>query len=186
MSRIRFASAVDVFAAYSTVAEDVGQPACDLPPLDFLKQLTGLPQPRAAVAFLAYLLPKREAVWWGCRTVRALSPGLSDNEESAILAAEGWVREPTEERRRLAVRAFFESAETGPGHWCALAAGRSSGNLAQTDTEAFPVEPFMSARNVMIAVLAVGGRVQPEVYAERVKICVRAGAEFAAGGQLAL
>lgn len=186
MSRIRFASAVDVFSAFTTVAEDVGQPARDMPPLDYLRDMLGLPQPRAAVAFLAYLLPKREAVWWGCRAVRALSPALGGDEDAALLTAEGWVREPTEDRRRLAVRAFFESAETGPGHWCALAAGRSSGNLAQTDTDAFPVEPFMSARNVMIAVLAAGGRVAPETYAERLKACVRAGGEFASGGQLML
>ena len=97
----RFSSANDVFEAFPAARDDI-----DVPPTDeaaaayFMRSLMASDTPEDTVAFCAYLLPRREAVWWGCQSVKSLHPAArSSEEDQALAAAEAWVREPEEERR---------------------------------------------------------------------------------------
>src|SRR5688572_17376575 len=56
-----------------------------------------------AISFLARLLSKPEAIWWGCLCVwNAARPNPSPAAEAALEATLRWLQEPTEAHRRAA------------------------------------------------------------------------------------
>lgn len=95
--RLRFATARQVFEAFPTAAADIEVQPGDDAALDFARKLLAPGRRFEAVVYIAYLLPRREAVWWGCQCVRAISGNKTDD---ALLSAEAWVREPEETTRR--------------------------------------------------------------------------------------
>src|ERR1700758_3958241 len=103
MTTLRFAVASEVFEAFPTARNDIAAKPTSQPPLVFLRALAGGPTPDDALAFCAYLLPRREAVWWACQCVRALLGQPTEEDQVALQAAEAWVYEPDEERRRAAL-----------------------------------------------------------------------------------
>src|SRR5213080_3041319 len=61
-------------------------------PAQFLQALQDKQQFPDAVRFLAYALPKREAVWWACLCTRAVAgSNLPPKIAAAVQAAEKWV-----------------------------------------------------------------------------------------------
>src|SRR4029079_12459895 len=80
-----------------------------------------------AVRFMAHALPKREAVWWSCQCARQIYGAvLRPRAAHALLAAESWATNPTEEHRRAAMPPAEEAGlGTPPG--CAAAAAFWSG-----------------------------------------------------------
>jgi hypothetical protein len=71
-SRIRFATARNVFEAFPELGRVLAPPADDPAPLDYTRAALSSPRPTDAIIFLAYLLPRREAVWWAIQCVRAM------------------------------------------------------------------------------------------------------------------
>jgi hypothetical protein len=59
-----------------------------------------------AVRFLAFGLPQRRAIWWGCLCVRQAAPSLPEDQERALKAAARWAQEPGEPRRKAAEEAL--------------------------------------------------------------------------------
>src|SRR5262249_28303423 len=56
-----------------------------------------------ALRFLAYRLPKREAVWWGALCAwKGLRPNPPEADEAALHSAVLWVRDDSEANRRVA------------------------------------------------------------------------------------
>ena len=98
-------------------------------PVAFVNAAAEAGKLREAAAMCAYLLPKRDAVWWVCRALRS-RPGLIEPADQALLAAEAWARETTEEARDVADRWARASDQQAPPTWAAYAAGFTSGNLA--------------------------------------------------------
>lgn len=184
-SRIRFETAAAVFEAFDTAAVDVGEPPTEERPSVFLKRLMAKTPPLGAVGFLAHALPKREAVWWACRAVSNLT-GVAEGADKQLAAAEAWVREPDEARRRAALEAAMMTASLAPGRWCAFAAGWSSGSSSLDETLSAPVQPHMTAHAVYIAVLRAADHIGYVDYAARLKACVASGAAFAEGDPLNL
>ena len=105
MSNLRFFTAREVFEALPGAAGDMaGIPESDAEtPLDFLTRLLASSTPEDAVSFAAYLLGRREAVWWACACHRLLGQPSNRDDEKGLLMAEAWVREPEEHRRRAAL-----------------------------------------------------------------------------------
>jgi len=130
MALIRFATARDLFEAFPTAQQDVDAEPSDTPPLDYLRTLADSGELNKAVAFCAYLLPRREAVGWGCWSVRRLAEKLPAEEEPGVRAAEDWVEVPEEDRRVAALELGTRSNYQWPSTWLALAAGWSGGNIA--------------------------------------------------------
>ncbi|OYW31289.1 MAG: hypothetical protein B7Z15_07710 [Rhizobiales bacterium 32-66-8] len=84
-----------------------------------------------AIRYLAVALPRREAVWWACACRRKfLPPDLPEAEARAWQAAEDWVYDPVEPKRRVCFAPGealkFETA----GAYAALGAFWSGGSLA--------------------------------------------------------
>jgi hypothetical protein len=179
-SRIRFTAARQIFEAFPIASDDIATVAGDEDPLSFARKLLHSKQPFEAIAFCAYLLPRRETVWWACQCVRAMID--PSGEEAALKAAEAWVREPEEATRRAALDLGATASKRAATTWLASAAGWSGGNM--TDPSPIPVTapPYLTAKAAMgalsLALAKVGALEQPAwIFA-----CAEAGIRFAEGG----
>lgn len=172
MSRLlRFATAQEVFEAFPVARDDLEAAPSEEPPLAFLEALVASPTPEDAVGFCAYLLPRREAVWWACQCLRALDPSPPAEEAAAIQAAEAWVREPEEHYRRAALQLGLDGDRRAPATWAALAAAWSGGSLfLDGSTTAAP--PHMTAKSARAAVLVALARVGAKERAARLRACI--------------
>src|ERR1035437_1844565 len=124
--------------AISSVAELTYEAAAlvraALHPRDYLALLIDKALFADAVRFLAHALPKREAVWWGWFCARrAAGQNPLPKIKAALDAAEKWIAQPNEEKRRDAMAAA-QVAGFGTAAGCAaLAAFLSGGSLAPPD-----------------------------------------------------
>ncbi len=121
-----------------------------------------------AVRFLAFALPKREAVWWACLCARAAGPS-APAALAALEAAERWAARPTDEHRRTCLAAA-EAADFGtPAGCAAVAAFWSEGSLAPPGQPAVPpkddLTPGAVANAVILAAVAREPQNAPETFA---------------------
>jgi hypothetical protein len=156
MAAERFLTARDVFEAFPTAGEDIEAVPSDQAPLDFLLGLVGSGTPEDAIGFCAYLLPKREAVWWGCSCVR----GLANGQQRSVVegsrgfqAAEIWVKDPQHGRRIEALRIGMVGPRGDAGTWLALGAAWSGGDMSGNPQTPVPAPPYLTAKAIRAAVL---------------------------------
>jgi len=95
-----------------------------------------------AVTFCAYLLPRREAVWWACRCARTPLNKIAEDRAAGLLAAEAWVEEPDDERRQVALDIGTRGHCDDPLTWVALAAGWTGGLLVSGPQRPIPMPPI--------------------------------------------
>ena len=174
-SRIRFADAADVFDAFAGLQQYAAKAPGVTPPLDYARRLSGSRRPFEALVFLAHLLPRREAIWWGCQCVAA----VSRQEEEGWRLAERWVRNPDDALRREALAHSLEPRS--PGAWLARAVGHSGGSLAAPDQPPSPPAPEASGMAVNAAiVLAIVAEPEERIH-PWIRSCADAGIRFAEG-----
>src|SRR5512143_2593366 len=84
-----------------------------------------------ALAFLAYSLPTREAIWWAWTCARRMAaPQPTPAVQAALDGTERWIAQPSEINRRPTLE-LAESADLGtPAGCAALAVFFSGGSLA--------------------------------------------------------
>lgn len=180
-NRIRFLSAAQVVEAFPGAADDLGEIGPDRSPLDHLALLAESEDPNPAIIFAALALPKREAVWWGCLTLRGM--GLVDEaSQEGLRLAEAWVREPEEAERRAAGE--FAEAEyfEGAGAWIAFAAFTTSGSLAPAGLQAVPPGPEVSGKCVAMAVMLATADDDAFVRLANLRTALASARDFATGG----
>jgi hypothetical protein len=153
MARLRFETVRDVIEAFPIAEHELNIEASDDPALDFLSSLTSGGAVDKAAGFCAFLLPRREAVWWGCRSVRTLVPRRTLDEEEGLRVAEEWVHDPAEDRRVTAL-------ELGMHHSTKLA---------------IPIQPHQTARAVRAAILIAACRVNMADKTELMRTCLEDG-----------
>jgi hypothetical protein len=124
-------------------------------------------------------LPRREAVWWGCQCVRAMSEGKADE---ALKAAEAWVRDPDEGPRRAALAIWEAGDRRAPTTWLAMAVGQSGGSVAPADAPPRPAPPHMTGVGVKCAVILAIAETPTRDQPAWVSACVEAAIRFAEGG----
>ena len=174
-SRIRFADALDVYQAFPRLEHFAPRPAGSVAPLDHARALA----PAAALAFLAHLLPRREAVWWGCQSVSAVL-GAAARSEGLRLALH-WVRDPDETLRREAL-AFSQAGDLrDPANWLARAAGHSGGSLLAPEHPPRPPAPDACAMAVNAAVVLAATSAPAPMILPWMRECAEAAARFAKG-----
>jgi hypothetical protein len=177
MSRLRFAAAREVFEAFPSAYQDIEERPTEAPPLAFLRSLASGPTPNDAIGFCAYLLPRREAVWWASRCVRSLIGTPTEDDEVALRAAEDWVREPEEPRRRAALEIGLNGSRRAASTWVALAAGWSGGSIIVSESGGPPAPPYLTAKAARNALmLALIGKPHK---AAQISQCVERGVEIA-------
>jgi hypothetical protein len=179
MAQLRFTTARDLFEAFETAREDIRVEPADVPSLEFLNSLVKAGDLQNAVSFCAYLLPRREAVWWACQSVRSIVRRFGETDEAYLQAAEAWVNEPEEERRLTALDFGMEGDKTMPAAWTALAAGWSGGAMVRNEHNAAPAPPHATPKAVIAAILICTASMQGEVRDRHLANCVQSAIRLA-------
>jgi hypothetical protein len=171
MSRLRFSTAQEVFEAFPSARQSIRTAPTNEPPLSFLARLVKTGGGKEAIGFCAFLLPRREAVWWALQSVQRMQPPGTP-QDAGLKAAEAWVRDPTDETRRAALAIGETADEASPGTWVARAAGWSGGSMVAS--HAVPCPPDLTAKTARIAVLTALGRVPERDRDAALRNCVEA------------
>lgn len=180
-SLIRFATARSLFEAFPELATRVTAEPTDEPPVSFLKKLQARTKFGEAVSFCAFLLPRRESVWWGCGSVRSFLRDAFPAQPAGLIAAEAWVSAPDDQHRRAALEAGNCSDDANPLTWLARAAGWSGGTLSSHPKGQVPVPQYMTPRAVRIAILL--GAAQATTDREAIhRDCIASGIRIAETG----
>jgi hypothetical protein len=181
VSSVRFATVNDLYETFPTAIEDVGTPPAEEPSLAFLQTLVEEQQWYPAISFSTYLLARREAVWWGCQSLRGLRPPRTAAEAAALEAAEAWVYEPGEELRRVALTLGTKSHAGTAATWMALAAGWSGGNIVAPELAPVPAPPHLTARAVRTGLMIAMAQIPSEDAAALLKPCIKNCIELVTG-----
>jgi hypothetical protein len=176
MARPRFATARELIGAFPFARYDLETKPTEQPPVEFIRSLAAASAYRDAVSCCAYLLPRREAVWWACQCVRASGQTLLADEKSALEAAEAWVRTPEEDFRQAALSFGIDGPAESPAIWACRAAACSGGIVSHTSKGPLRAQPEATARAARAAVLAaataVAGREQDKYFRSCVNECL--------------
>src|SRR5882762_491792 len=109
MSLLRFATAEALFETFPELLQKISARPGEQCPTVFLRTLVAAGKIADAVTFCAYLLPRREAVWWACGCARTLLGDIAQSRAACLLAAEAWVYQPDDEHRQAALEVGIQS-----------------------------------------------------------------------------
>jgi len=177
MARPRFATAGEVFSAFPFARYDLQAKPTEQPPIEFIRSLAASGAYRDAVSFCAYVLPRREAVWWACQCARANGKSLLPEERAALDAAEAWVRTPEEDYRQAALKFGTEEPTDSAAIWACRAAAFSGGIVSNTPKGPVRAQPEATARatraTVLIAATTVESHGQDKYFKSCIDECLR-------------
>lgn len=182
-NRIRYTTAAQVAEAFPSVAEMMGEGDVvdDRAPLAFLEACAAAEEPAGGIAFAAFALPKREAIWWGCLGLRSLNL-LSGPAIQALEATELWVRTPEEAERRRCGEIAMEQEFGNAGAIIAQGAFCSGGSIGLPEFPAVLPEPDITAKCIFGALLGCIGGDDPLKMDARIRRVVLSAVDFAGGG----
>jgi hypothetical protein len=181
MKQVRFSTLQDLFGAYPSAGEDVGKGDPDMPSLDFLRQLADTKDWEPAISLCAYLLPRREAVAWGCRSLRRMADRFDESEDRAIAYAEEWAAEPEEWRRTRALALGNRNNPRSPTTWLALAAGWSGGSVMPPECEHREAPPEQTAKAVRVSLFVALSRLARDAKDRIMTPCLEDGIQSVRG-----
>jgi hypothetical protein len=181
MKQVRFSTVHDLFEAYPTASEDVGKADPSVQSLDFLRQLVDKQDWEPAISLCAYLLPRREAVAWGCRSLRQMADHFDASEDRAIAYAEEWAAEPEEWRRTRALALGNRNDRRAAATWLALAAGWSGGSVMPPEFEHREALPEQTAKAVRVALFVGLSRLARDAKDRIMTSCLEDGIQFVRG-----
>lgn len=136
-----------------------------------------------AIKLLAHGLPKRIAVWWACLATRSVQkPDADQANMAALLAAETWVKNPTEENR-LRCKALGEATKYDTAaSWAATSAAWCAGSMAKEgEPEVAPPE-HLYAHAVAGSISLAASLEDPEHSTEKYSTFLAQGLDLARGG----
>ena len=153
----------------------------DMQPRPFLDLLIEKSHFADAVRFLAHSMPKREAVWWACLCGRpergsAVPPATA----AAQQAAEAWVANPSDEKRRAAHAAALAPGVGAPAGLTCEAAFFSEGSMGPPDLQPIPPPEHLAATTAANAVILFAVA-EPAKMAEKYRQFLALGQDVAAG-----
>ena len=135
-------------------------------PRELIAALAGPDGARDAVAALALMLPRRQAVWWACLAARLLpDTAQAPADSAAIDAAEAWVQSQSSEDSDRAWELAERCDTAAPARWAATAAYWSGSSIAPRGQQAVAPAPHLAgvAARAALTLLAhhpaVGGRI---------------------------
>ncbi len=148
----------------------------DFTPQQFLELLMGKELFPDAIRLLAYALPKREAVGWGCLCVRQIL-GTQDASKisEAHVAVERWVSNPDEGNRRAAKIAADKEGSESPSACLALAAFFSGGSIAPANLPPVAPADHITPQLVAGAIIVSAVKNQPEKAPEKYRAFLQKG-----------
>jgi hypothetical protein len=151
-------------------------------PIRAIEALVQAGHSAAALQVAAWVLPRREAVWWACECVAAHLPAeVPDREAAALNAARQWATAPAEDRRRAAEAAAEAVNYATPAGQAACAAYWSGGSLAPPKVPVVPPAEHLLPRACANAALLAVTLGDPKTAAERLARCLALAADVASG-----
>ncbi len=180
-SKISAEKAMQICERFSVSDVGVALLTPELAPLPFLDALVEAKAFVDAVNFLAFGLPKREAVWWASVALRAGGAAEVGPARDAVSAAEEWVRRPSEENRIAAGARAEQLTKDQPAGWAAWGAFWSGGSLTPPDLPPVPPGATLTAKAVAGAVTLCAA-VDPKRAPERFAAFITLGKDIALGG----
>lgn len=182
LTKIEAKTAAEVCARFELSEPAKKLPRDGLSPGAFLERLIAERHTHDAVRFLAYALPKREAVWWATRCARlAGGPVLPPEQQAALETTERWCAGPSEELRRAAMAASEKAELKSPAGCAALAVFFSGGSLGPPDAPVVPPADDLTARTVTGAVLMAAVVNEPEKAEQKYQRFLEQGLALASG-----
>ncbi len=152
-------------------------------PASFVERLMEAQRFSDAARFLAYALPKREAVWWACLCARAVTKeDISADNLAALDAAEAWVYKPIDENRRKAMALAEKTPMDSSASWAAVAAFWSAGSMAPEDAPSVPPGEELTGAAVSGAVILAAVQTEPEQAPDKFARFLSQGLDVARGG----
>jgi hypothetical protein len=155
----------------------------DQTPAQFLQTLIDHAYLADAARFLAFALPKREAVWLACLAAHSVvDESTSEAEMKALTLTEQWVYKPTEECRRT----LMDIAETAgldtPAGFAAASAYWSGENIAPADLHPVPPPAGITGKMVWGAMVLAAYHKAPELANDRYRTYISQAIDIANGG----
>jgi hypothetical protein len=121
-----------------------------------------------AIRLVAYLLPKREAIGWGCLCLRHILSSQKDKPLPHVqVAAERWVSAPTEENRWAAKEAADKEDPKTPSGLLAMAVFFAGPSMAPPNLQAVPPPEHATSEMVANVVVLAGVVNEPEKAKEK-------------------
>ena len=180
---LRFNTVRALFDTFPSAQKDVAVEPQDIEPTVLARSLAAGGKIDEAVSLCAYMLSRRDAVGWGCRSLRTLNGGDRTYSTPALKAAELWVEEATELRKAAARDVGAAGDDNEPSTWMARAAGWSGGNFGPKIP--FPVPAHLNAVGVRVGVILALYRLRPAEKLDRGRACVEDAVRLAEGGRQA-
>lgn len=182
LNKISARKAADI-CAVAAVAGRTLPDAGDASPVEYLTKLVSAPALDDAVQFMAFALPKREAVWWACLCARSQVHDDTPAPALAVLtAAEAWVYRPTDENRRAAMELAQATQFDSALIWPAVAAFWSGGSLAPLNLPVVPPAPHLLGVAVSGAVTLAAVQIEPAMAEQKRKRYIEIAIDIANGG----
>jgi hypothetical protein len=124
-----------------------------------------------ALRLMAYLLPRREAVGWGCLCVRHAMASQPDKPLPDVhVAAERWVSAPNEENRWAAKQAADKEKPKTASGLLAMAAFFAGPSIAPPNVQPVPPPELLTSEMVANAVVIAGVVKEPEKAKEKYRV----------------
>jgi hypothetical protein len=141
---------------YLEFAEEVSAPAATVSsPEELIQQMAKEGKFLDALRLRAYLLTKREAVWWGYLCVRDdLDQPLPAPQVAALEAAAAWVADPDEKNRRAAEERAAAAKYSGVGATLALSVFWSDGSIAPEGNPEVRPDERLTSQGVAAALIS--------------------------------
>ena len=166
----RFNTDRALFVAFPTARTEVGIEPRDLDPPTVARELLVAGKLYEAVTLCAYLLSRRDAVVWGCRSLRIFQGDPSGMTTPCLKAAETWIERSSEANQSAAREAGAVGDDNEASTWMARAAGWSGGMLGPY--LATPVPPHLTAVGVSVGLKLALHYLRPEERLARGRACV--------------
>lgn len=136
-----------------------------------------------AIKLLAHGLPKREAVWWACLSARDIqNPQTDEDNVNALIAAESWVKKPSEEARLRCKELGEKTKHKTPASWAATAASWCHGSMARPGEPAIEPPEHLYAHAVAGSVTLAAVLSDPVNPSKQFSRYLKQGLDLARGG----
>ena len=167
---LRFNTDRALFVAFPTARAEVGVAPRDLDPPTVAGELLGAGKVYEAVTLCAYLLSRRDAVIWGCRSLRKVQSDPRGVTTPCLKAAEDWIARSSEANQSAAREVGAAGSDEEPSTWMARGAGWSGGMLGPYFP--VPVPPHLTAVGVSVGLKLALHYLRPEERLARGRACV--------------
>ncbi len=126
---------------------------------------------RDAIRVVAHLLPKREAIGWGCLCVRHILASQKDKPLPNVqVAAERWVSAPNEENRWAAKEIADKEDPKTPSGLLAMAVFFAGPSMTPPNVQPAPPPDHVTSEIVAGAVFLAGVVSEPEKAKEKYRV----------------